>query len=364
MKKLVSTRQLIFILIISLMALKFLYLPSLLAKEFANTSFIFVFIMLVLDFLVFLILLYLYNKNPNLSFFDLLKKIFGSVIARVIMFLLFIFFFLKCWGIFQTNFSYLNENLYTSLKWYVFSVPILITVFFIAKFGVNSYARAVEFLLPIIFIGFVISLCVGINRADFSNLLPLTNFNFGAKLGGIFKYSYWFGDYLIFIVFFGNVKEDKNFNKKVSITFIVSIFVVTLFVAVSYAVFSYNAVSHTNAISDIIHVLPSTSDIGSFDWVLILIWDMNLFLYFALNCLGAFYSFRQAFFKKWQGAVIFGILFLVFILSLLSNFDIIFAINLAKNYFWYFCIPIQYGLPVLLLIFSYKVKRRKANEIG
>ena len=104
MKKLVSTRQLIFILIISLMALKFLYLPSLLAKEFANTSFIFVFIMLVLDFLVFLILLYLYNKNPNLSFFDLLKKIFGSVIARVIMFLLFIFFFLKCWGIFQKKY--------------------------------------------------------------------------------------------------------------------------------------------------------------------------------------------------------------------------------------------------------------------
>ena len=234
MKKLVSVRQLILILIISMVTLKVLFLPSLLAKDIGRDSYLFMLLMLVLDFLVLLTLLFIFNKNPQLSFFEVIQKMFGKVLAKIIMFLFFLFFLLKSWATFQTNLSYLNENLYTSLEWYIFAFPILITVFYIASFGVNSLARLVEIVAPIIIVGFIGSFAVGLFRADFSSLLPVMEKGFFTHIPTIFRYSFWFGDYMIFIVFFGNVKEEKGPIKKISISIIVSIILVVFFVCVGY----------------------------------------------------------------------------------------------------------------------------------
>ena len=361
MKKLVTVRQLVLILIISMVTLKVLLLPSLLAKDIGRDSYIFMLLMLVLDFLVLMVLLFIFNKNPNLSFYEIIQKMFGTIGAKIIMFLFFLFFLLKSWGTFQTNLSYLNENLYTSLDWYIFAFPILIAVFFIASFGVNSLARLVEIVAPVIIVGFLGCFAVGLLRAEFSSLLPFMEKGFFTHIPTIFRYSYWFGDYMIFIVFFGNVKEEKHSTKKISITIVVSILLVVFFTAVAYSLFNYNSVTHTNSISDVLQVLPSISDIGSFDWVMVLIWDCSLFLFFTLNILGAFYSFRQVFFKKHQLLSVFIILAVMLLCCVAINFDIFGAINLVRDYGCYFSFAMQYVLPVILLIFSYKIKRRKVN---
>jgi len=363
-KKLVSQRQLILILIISLVALKVLLLPSLLAKEIGRDAYIYVLIALLFDFFMLLIFLFLFNKNPDLSFYQILEKMFGCMIARIMMFALFLFFLMKCWGAFVTNYSYLNENLYTSLKWYTYCFPILIIVFFIARLKVNALARLVEFFAPIVIIGFLVSLLVGIRKADYTNLLPILENGFFGNFSIFFKYSFWFGDYLIFIVFFGNTKVEKKFNITISTTILIAIVLIALFFATIFSVFSYNSVSHTNSISDILQVLPSTADIGSFDWVLILVWDMALFLYFAIYILGAFYSFRQTFGKKYDLITTSAILIVVLILAIIVNFDIELSISLAKKYFWIFSLSIEYGIPILLFLFSPMIKRRdKADEI-
>lgn len=361
MRKLVSVRQLVLILIISMVTLKVLLLPSLLAKDIGRDSYIFMLFMLVLDFLVLLILLYIFNKNPDLSFYQVVKKLFGKVGAKIIMFLFFLFFLLKSWGAFQTNLSYLNENLYTSLDWYIFAFPILITVFFIASFGVNSLARLVEIVCPIIIVGFLGCFAVGLFRADFSSLMPFMEKGFFTHIPTIFRYSFWFGDYMIFIVFFGNVKEEKKATQKISICIIISILIVVFFTAIAYSLFNYNSVTHTNSISDVLQVLPSISDIGSFDWVMVLIWDCSLFLFFTLNILGAFYSFRQVFFKKHQLMCVFIILAIMLACCVAINFDIFGAINLVRDYGCYFSFAMQYVLPVILFIFSFKIKRRDVN---
>ena len=137
----------------------------------------------------------------------------------------------------------------------------------------------------------------------------------------------------------------------------------TIFIAITYAVFNYNAVCHSNAISDMLQIIHSTSDIGSFDWVLILIWDIALFLYFTFNALGAFYCFRQTFFKKHQILSIAIILLAVLVLSLLSSFDIYSGILFAQNIMCYFVVIPQYLLPILIFIFSFKLKRRKNDKV-
>lgn len=362
MKKLISTRQLIFILIISMLTLKVLFLPSLLVKDIGRDSYLFFFFMLILDFLVLLILLFLMHKFQDLSFYEILQKLFGTFFAKVILFLFFSFFVLKCWAIFQSNFVYLNENLHTSIKWFTFSLPLLVVVFYMSTFGVNAFARLIELMFPIIGMGFLLSLATGLTRADFSNLLPFLENGFVSHLPKIFHFSFWFGDYLILIVFFGNVKLDKKFNMKVTLSVLSAILFITFFIAVVYSVFSYNTLSHTNSISDILQVLPSISDLGGFDWVLILIWDVALFLYFTLNVLSAFYCFRQIFHNINQQVVAVGILAIILGSNLLTHFDIIHNIEIGQKYLLYFCMPVQYGLPLLFLIISLFIKNTKKIE--
>ena len=361
MKKLITVRQLIFILMISVLTLKVLSLPSLLAKDFGRDSYIFVLIFLLFDFVVLLLFLYLFNKFPNLTFYELIFKIFGKVLSKIIMFILFVFFFAKCWAVFQSNYNYLNQNLYTKLNWLVFSLPILVTVLYISKFGVNAAARLTEVAVPIVISGFILSLFVGLFRADFTSLLPVLEKGFLSKFGGALKYSFWFGDYIIFIVFFGNVKKEKHQNKKIIFSILATILILSFFMAVVYAVFKYSTICHSNSISDILQVMPTASDIGNFDWILILIWDIALFLYFTFNSLGAFYCFRQTFFKKNQLLSICIILTLILVLSMLSNFDINRGILIVQQYLSYFCLFAQYLLPLIIFVFSFNLKRSKKN---
>ncbi|MBQ9792513.1 MAG: GerAB/ArcD/ProY family transporter [Clostridia bacterium] len=363
MKKLVTVRQLILILIVSMLTLKVLYLPSLIAKDIGKDAYLFVFSFLMFDFIVLLLLLYLFNKNPNLSFYEILKNIFGTVLSKIIMFIFFAFFFAKCWAVFQSNYNYLNENLYSSLNWLVFSVPILFVVLYMSKFGVNSAARLAEIFVPIVIAGFLFSLFVGTTKADFTELLPFLEKGFFTQFPKFFKYSFWFGDYIIFIVFFGNVKQEKKQNLKITLSILITIFLTTFFISVVFATFKNNAVCHSNAISDMVQVLATGSDIGNFDWVLILIWDIALFLFFMFNSLGAFYCFRQTFFKRWQLLSISIILLGVFLLNVFNNFDIHNGIIFMQGIASYFIIFAQYILPVLIVFFWFVLKRRKNAKV-
>lgn len=361
--KLATTRQLIFTLIISMVTLKVLFLPSLLVKDLGRDCYLFFFIMLVIDFLVLLIFLFLYNKFPELSFYQIIQKFFGTVIAKIIMVLFCLFFLTKCWAVFQSNFIYLNENLHTTIKWYTFSIPLLVVVFYMSTFGVNAFLRLIEIMFPIIVAGFILSFVTGLFRADFTNLLPFCENGFFSYIPKISRFAFWFGDYLVFVVFLGNIKRSEKFNLKVIVSVIAAIVFISLFLVIVYSVFSYNTVCHTNSISDIIQIIPSSSDIGGFDWVMILIWDVSLFIYFTLNVLCSFYCFRQVIPKLNQRVLVCVLLVLILASNLITNFDIIHSVEIIKNYLVYFSAVIQYLLPIIFLIFGiFKKMVNKQNK--
>ncbi|MGN0798119.1 MAG: GerAB/ArcD/ProY family transporter [Christensenellales bacterium] len=361
MKRLVTTRQLSLILIISLITLKGLLLPPIMAKDLGRDSYIFAFVLLFLDFLVLLSFLFVMNKYPGQSFFQILQQLFGVVIAKIIMFFFFCFFFVKCCIIFQANFVYLNENLYTTFNWLIFAVPILFTVVACAMRGVTAFARLVEFFFPVIIVGVFTSMGAGVLSADFSNLLPFMEFGL-SKLPKVFSYALWFGDYLIMIVFFGNVKTTKKFNLRIILSISGAILGVVAFIAIFYSIHNYSAICHTNAISDMLQTMPLSSDVGSFDWILIILWDISLFLFFTMNILGAFYSFRMAFFDQFHIPVAIGIVVLVYVANRIVNFDIYFTIEVAQKYIWQVCLFVQYFLPAIIFLFALFKKHKQNNK--
>ena len=362
MEKTVTTRQLIFILILSVVTLKVLFLPNVLATNIGRDGYIMLLFLLLVDFIVLLMLLYLMNKYKDMTFYEVLCTFLGKVGAKIIMFLLSLYFLTRCFTRFQTNFIYLNENLYTAFEWYIFTVPILICVLFCVRQGLKAFSRLNEVFMPVILFGFAVALVVGIFRADFSNALPMLE-NGISFIKSSSRYSVWFGDYLVLILFFGKVKMDKKFNLKLILSMLGLVFSVALFYAVFYFTYNYNTVCHINAISDIMQFLPSVSDIGSFDWILILIWDVALFLDLTINVIVVTSLFCQVFnINKHKEVVSLVALLIVVVISVLMNFNIYLSMTIFRDYIYVFNIIIQGALPLLLFILGL-IKRRKKSEV-
>lgn len=362
MTKTVTTRQLILILVLSVVTLKVLFLPNVLASNIGRDGYIMLLFLLLVDFLNLLILLYLLNKYRDMTFSQILSTLFGKAISKVILFLLALFFLSRCFVRFQTNFIYLNENLYTAFEWYIFAFPILICVIFCIKQGTKAYARLCEIFMPVVIFGFLVALVVGIFRADFTNALPFLENGLGFIMSS-HRYSVWFGDYFVLILFFGKIKMEQKFNVKVIVSLLITIVLIALFYAVFYFTYNYNSVCHINAISDIMQFLPSVSDIGSFDWILILIWDIALFLDFTLSVMLVNFLFCEVFnIHKYKIIVTIVSLIIIVAFNYAINFNIFLSMTIYRDYIFAFNILIQAGLPVLLFIFG-TAKRRKLNEI-
>ena len=141
MQKTITTRQLLLVITLSILTLKVLFLPNVLATNFGRDGYIFLFVLLMVDFCALLIFLFLLNKYKDCTFDELLEKLFGKVVAKIVLVLLFLYFITKIWTRFQTNFIYLNENLYTTLSWYTFAFPIIVVVLFLRKTGTKCFCK-------------------------------------------------------------------------------------------------------------------------------------------------------------------------------------------------------------------------------
>lgn len=357
-QKLITTRQLIMTLLLSMMTLKVLLLPNLMAVDFGRDSYIFLAVMLLNDFGILLIFLYMQKKFPGKNFYEIMNFLFGEFIAKIIFVLLALFFFAKCCGVFQSTYVYLNENLYTTYNWFVFSLPFLIVLVFCLMRGLFSLGRLLECTFPVMFIGVIVASSVGVMRADFTNLLPFFENGF-SKASMLINFSYWFGDYLIIILFFGRIKFEKKYGFKIILSILLGILLIVCFYVIVYARFGYNTITHTNGISDVLQVQPSSSDIGSIDWILILVWDISLFVNFLLNAYGVTFCMKTLIPKMSQLATSIVVASAVFAVNYFCQFNIYLFVELAQKYMCYYSAVIQGVLPNIFAVFTFfKCKKR------
>ena len=362
-QKLITTRQLIMTLLLSMLTLKVLLLPNLMAIDFGRDSYIFLAVLLLNDFGILLIFIYMQKKFPDKNFYDIMKCLFGEFFAKIIFILLALFFFAKCCGVFQSTFVYLNENLYTTYNWFVFSLPLLIVLVFCSMRGLFSLGRLLECTFPIMFIGLIIASSVGVMRADFTNLLPIFENGF-SKVNALINFSYWFGDYLIIVLFFGRIKVEKKYEFKIILSILLGILLIVCFYIIVYARFGYNTITHTNGISDILQVQPSSSDIGSIDWILILVWDTALFVNFLINAYGVTFCIKTLLPNISQFAASIIVASAVFVINYFGKFNIYVFVEIAQKYLCYYSAFVQGVLPNLFAVFTFFKSKKKNKSLG
>ena len=359
MEKTIDNKGIIAVLILNFTALKMMFLPSLFDTSLGKSGFLYAFIMFCLEVLVVGALIYL-GKKSDKNFFELTEDIFGKVIAKIIIFILLIYFLVNTFSVIQSLYTFLGENIYAKLNWEKYILPIFLMICFVSGSSLKGIVRLVQCFVPLIIIAFVISLFLGAVYCDFSNILPV--FDGGISAFKVFDYSYWFGDGLILILFFGKYDKTKS-SKPIITTAIVVSLAITFFFLVFYCLYETDSINNKEAIVDMLKVMPQNSDAGNINWLITILWQGVLMLYICLYGFVCRVFVEKLFCFNNAKISIPIVLAVVLTVLLLLNFDMRKVILLLTMYGKYLAIFAQYVLPGLILVFSLRLRRKNEKVV-
>ncbi len=340
---------------------KFLFLPSLAYYRCENDAYIGVFIMLLLEIGIYSIYFYIMSKNAELSFKEILEKIFGKIFSKIILFGYFLLFVIKFLTVLQSKYVFLVETLYQEFDWLVFVISLLAIMGFVASKRLNIIARLAESIFFLAILGIAIPLYVGIIKADFTNLLPVLENGFTDVIK-IFDFMVWFGDSLIMLLIFGNVRKAKHFYLKVYASMIIATLAAVAFFMVFYSLYGPASITHRNAIADILDALPFSSDLGRLSWIIVLLWHFALFVATAVLFYLAVTMFDFIIPSPNKIGSILLTCVLVFIGVYFLRFDLGMIVKMNTTHWKYYSAVFQYLLPILFLIFSFRIKKERTKE--
>ena len=352
----ISVRQTACFCVFSMLALKLITLPSLLFENAKSSGIMVALILFIVDFVVLYIFLKTKEKYPNLSLFELIKKVFGKVVAKILYVGLFIFFICKVSMLMNEAISYMQAIVDEEYNLIMFLLTYMTVITAIAYSGLKNTARTTEFGFVFIIIGLIICLFLSEVTQTFGELGPV--FEEGPlKLGlSAFKLNFWFSDFLFVAVLSDKIKPTKNMKKTIfSYVIMVAVLLAVLYL-IYFRLFRVTAYLHKNAIADLTQYNRNIGNVGNIDIVAILVYLFIIFfqgsLYF--NCLNIAYEKIFDYSNKIHSLIVVNLI-LVF-LELFVFFNLERLITFILNYFNFVSL-------FFFVRFQRRAKRRNGNTL-
>ncbi len=360
MKAELTTKQVGILVSLSIISLKLIIFPAVMSSFSGNNVYISVALALFVDLIFLIVIMAIMRANPNMTFFEIIEKGLGKIVAKIVAFALFVYFFMKLMLTIKETHNYLYELLFESFSWYFYIFPVLALIFYMVKMGLNPLARSVEFLFTTMMIGAIISVFLPVKTVQFDNLLPILPNGIRPILDCLFNTNFAFGDYFVLALFMGRFKFENKSNAKIMKYILVTDLIIVLFYMLFVCVFGNLAISESLAINDIpiFANKPSINGrlewIGSIVWSVILIFQAAIMLFCCKECFNYTFSFINPNINLAIIAVGLFALLAYLYLSLAMALKIIFSMSAVIT-----SLSIQVGIPLLLIIASIICARRK-----
>lgn len=210
----ITFRQALYLFIFVSLAQVLRGLPSALVNEVGNAGYmsilIAVFPLLVLAGIIILLL----KTYPEQNFFEILEKILGRFLAKVLV-LLYIIWALTSAVLIMNQYTLtLQSTLMPYTKSNYFIIVMIILVFYAVHKGMKTIFRISELTLLPILLFLIIMILFGIPKFDPSNLVPIYVEEPESALFAA-KYVYTIGGNLILLLFFADKYKDfKKYQDK------------------------------------------------------------------------------------------------------------------------------------------------------
>lgn len=265
-KKQLTTRQICFFIIAFLPVTKMFMMPSVVAKFAKEDMWISILINLSLDFLTIAGLTYVCKKS-NLTFFQLLENSFGKIASKIILFVYFLFFFLKAIIPIDEQRDYIEFTLYTLVPNVFYFLPFFVVAFFLCMKKLRVIGRLADVLFIITIIGFIMLILLSFSNADFQSILPIGAQGFSSIIKGAYSSYVWFSDAVYFLFFIGQFDYKKNDYRKIFLSYAVHAAMVLLFIVIFYSIFTSIAFRQRFALTEISKYTTVINNIGRLDFI-------------------------------------------------------------------------------------------------
>lgn len=272
-----SVRQTACLCAISLLALKLITLPSLLVQMSTSSAILVAVIMFVADLFLLYIFLKIKEKYPNLTLYELIQKIFGKIIAKIVYIILFALFILKIIMLNNEAISYMRDIVDEDFQIIVYFMSFLPVVISLAYSGLKSTARTCEFGFVFIFIGLIFCLFLSEITFTFGEMGPIFKEDINNILNSCFNVGFWFSDFLFVTILADKIKYQKNMKKIIFSFVIITLLIVLVLYVIYIRLFNVTAFLHKDAIADITQYNRNIGNSGNIDIIAILVYMFIIF---------------------------------------------------------------------------------------
>ncbi len=359
----VNSRQLSIIIFFLLISSKFLALPSLVYELCkADSWIVFVLIVLFDILLLSLILSFLFSAKEK-SFFEFLKNRFGIVLAKIFCGAFLVVFLIDLFTGITGIQRMLVENFYNEFDWYIYLIPLLSIIAYMAYKGIRNIGRMCEIFAYLIVIGVIFVLIKAVAQFEPTFFLPIMTNGARPIFEAFFKHISWFGTPVALLFVMGDV--DKTHFKKSSVikwTALSSVLILGL-VAIFFGVFKTSAGFHSFAISDLSQVSDFSTALDELSWLVICIWISGQILQLAIGFYVSVVALKNlsGIKNSWLPILILNIILILY--QVLSNE----TVNIEKFLYSTPTAIIEWSVKVGLIILIafaniFYLKRRRKNE--
>ncbi len=326
-----------------------------------------IWISLLIAFFSFIPLIFIYSKIllffPGKNLFEIMDICFGKIVGKILSSLYIIYFFYLGALCIRDITEFIQVASLRLTPQYFSGLLIILVGVYNVRSGFDVIGRLANFAFNFILFLTVIIFITSITKTDFSNLFPILYNGWSPVIeNAINLFAFPFGDIVVFLALFNNLKDQKKISKVIStgisisgsvllFNFIRSIAILGLPLAANTYFPSYYA-------NTFIRLDNALENMGIFSAIILLLAGLGKFVtcLFAA-CTGLKHIFNSKDYKSYALPVA----FLALITSQLLFSSTMELMDHVRVY-PYQVIPFQVLLPLIILIFSWRKSKKYHKE--
>ena len=361
----VTERQVGIAMFITILSLKLIIYPALVARFAQNDSYLSVILSFIIDFIFVILTISIIKKNKHKNLKEILDEGLGKILSKICLFFLMVYFLCKSVFAVKECHDFFFVLLYDDLDWLYFFIPILALAWFVLRKVIKAFSRTIEICWIVILFGLITAVFMSLDMVSIDNLLPVLENGLTPILDATLRTNFCFGDYFILLLFAGKINfEGKSANKIYGYVGLAYLIVIAFHI-IFMGVFGSSSVIQSLAVSDVSlqSQVPLTN--GRLEWLNIMIWTVTLILQFLLVMLCSKLCFEYLIPIKKENLSIAIIEVLVILGAYVFYFSFAKAIRIILNpYFYYTSLVIQVVIPLVIWLASIRINKNKDGGQG
>ncbi|MCK9575305.1 MAG: GerAB/ArcD/ProY family transporter [Clostridia bacterium] len=356
------------LMFLSFCSSKFLTMPSAISAMVGRDIWVVATFAFILETIPIYFILKFMQKYPDKNLKQVLEKMTGKILTKIIIIFYAITFFIKLVILSKEIHNFLIDALYDRVTWDLYLIPVLLIMGYVTFLGLRSICRTSQIFIYVIVFALIVACSIGLMSADITNTLPIMQNGFGVVFHGTIKHLFNFSDSIILLIFLGNVKPEPKMAKKIGFGIGSAMIITIIFYIIFNAVYDNLSLGNRQGIANIAQFIPNISSVLRLDWFTTIIWIVVVLLKFSTLMYCVYVCLLDSFGLKNNGYVLIGIGVAVYLISIIPTLNIELTAKIFYSTPFTIMGLVQYVIPyafsIFLIIMKKDQKKLKRNKIN